>query len=79
MTPKGMKPLTEVPLEAQRKTQGPIVLTGGFPQPKSMGSLCQKCSRLGCDSPKDAHAKSKPFPQSCDRYIVAFKTASSLH
>lgn len=56
LTPKHTKSLTEVPLEAQKKTQGPIVLNVGFPQPKSMGSLCQKCSRLGSDSPNDAYA-----------------------
>lgn len=43
-----------------------------------MDSLCQKCSRLGSDSTKAAYAKCKPFPQFCDRYIIAFKTALSL-
>lgn len=79
LIPKNVKSLTEVPLEAQKRTQGPIVLNVGFPQPKSMGSLCQKCSRLGSDSPKDAYAKRKSFPQFCDRYIASFKTASRLH
>lgn len=66
-------------LDAQKKTQGLIVLNVGFPQPKSMVSLCQKCSRLGSDSTSDAYAKRKLFPQLCDRYIISLKTVSRLH
>lgn len=66
-------------LDAQKKTQGLIVLNVGFPQPKSMVSLCQKCSRLGSDSTNDAYAKCKLFPQLCDRYIISLKTVSRLH
>jgi len=72
--PKDAESLTEALLDTRKKTQGLTVLNVGFPQPKSIGSLCQKCSRLGADSTKDAHAKCKPFPQLCDRYGTSFKT-----
>lgn len=72
--PKDAESVTEALLDTRKKTQGLTVLNVGFPQPKSIGSLCQKCSRLGADSTKDAHAKCKPFPQFCDRYVTSFKT-----